>query len=513
MIDLTNDIREMMDQKDMSFKEVKSIITDMLKSAYKRKFGTDENAEIKFYTKKKDSSRIFVDILAKKTVVDEEDFFNEVTEIPYDDAVLLAGDEVEVGDSLEIPLNPKTFEYSAVQSAKQRGQQVSKEMTDDKTFIKAKSMEFALVKGELKKISKNNSDWLVDVGFGEENLAVFPLRGQSPRETYEIGDTLRFFVEKVDRGDEIITKDNKTGKTKKKKRGVKISLSRSCKEFVKCLLEAQLREEIDNGSVVIKSIARQVGVRTKVAVDTKKSDTDPVGATVGKAGCKIQTITNEISGEKIDVVRYDSDPIVLIANALTPAQVQRVVEIDPSSKYAVAIVDDKDQGLAIGQNGVNVKLAKTLCDWVIDVKTKSQFNEMEQTQQIHENVGSLFKDEENVAPTVAEEAKEEPKVLTNEEIGIAEGETPITDVGLDSRLVKKLHNADIWSIEEFFDYTDEELLERGLTEEEIDAVKGSVEIVTEEVLDDDSFECPVCHAIVPAGSTTCPNCGAEFEFE
>ena len=512
MIDLTSDIRDMMAQKDMSLKEVKSIITDMLKSAYKRKFGTDENAEVKFFTKKKDSSRIYVDILSKKTVVEEEDFFNEVTEIPYNEAVVLAGDEVEVGDTLEIPLNPRTFEYSAVQSAKQRGQQVSKEMTDDKTFIKAKSMEFTLVKGELKKIGKNNSDWLVDVGFGEENLAVFPLRGQSPRETYDMGDTLRFFVEKVDRGDEVITRDTKTGKTKKKKRGVKISLSRSCKEFVKCLLEAQLREEIDNGTVVIKSIARQVGVRTKVAVDTKKSDTDPVGATVGKAGCKIQTITNEIAGEKIDVVRYNEDPIVLIANALTPAQVQRVVEIDPVSKYAVAIVDDKDQGLAIGQNGVNVKLAKTLCDWVIDVKTKSQFNEMDQTQLIHETVGSLFKD--NEAPLENVEKKEEVvKTLTNEEIGIAEGETPISDIGLDPHLVKKLHNADIWSIEEFFDYTDEELLERGISAEEIEAVKGSVEIVTEEEEGDGSFECPVCHEIVPAGSTSCPNCGAEFEFE
>lgn len=512
MIDLTSDIRDMMAQKDMSLKEVKSIITDMLKSAYRRKFGTDENAEVKFFTKKKDSSRIYVDILSKKTVVEEEDFFNEVTEIPYDEAVVLAGDEVEVGDTLEIPLNPRTFEYSAVQSAKQRGQQVSKEMTDDKTFIKAKSMEFTLVKGELKKIGKNNSDWLVDVGFGEENLAVFPLRGQSPRETYDMGDTLRFFVEKVDRGDEVITRDTKTGKTKKKKRGVKISLSRSCKEFVKCLLEAQLREEIDNGTVVIKSIARQVGVRTKVAVDTKKSDTDPVGATVGKAGCKIQTITNEIAGEKIDVVRYNEDPIVLIANALTPAQVQRVVEIDPVSKYAVAIVDDKDQGLAIGQNGVNVKLAKTLCDWVIDVKTKSQFNEMDQTQLIHETVGSLFKD--NEAPLENVEEKEEVvKTLTNEEIGIAEGETPISDIGLDPHLVKKLHNADIWSIEEFFDYTDEELLERGISAEEIEAVKGSVEIVTEEEEGDGSFECPVCHEIVPAGSTSCPNCGAEFEFE
>ena len=104
MIDLTNDIREMMAQKDMSIREVKSIITDMLKSAYKRKFGTDENAEVKFYTSNKDKSRILVEMLSKKTVVEEEDYFREVTEIPLDEAIELAGDEVEVGDILEIPL-------------------------------------------------------------------------------------------------------------------------------------------------------------------------------------------------------------------------------------------------------------------------------------------------------------------------------------------------------------------------------------------------------------------------
>ena len=151
MIDLTNDIREMMAQKDMSIREVKSIITDMLKSAYKRKFGTDENAEVKFYTSNKDKSRILVEMLSKKTVVEEEDYFREVTEIPLDEAIELAGDEVEVGDILEIPLNPKTFEYSAVQSAKQRGQQVSKEMTDDKTYNKAKTMENTLIKSILKR--------------------------------------------------------------------------------------------------------------------------------------------------------------------------------------------------------------------------------------------------------------------------------------------------------------------------------------------------------------------------
>ena len=511
MIDLTNDIREMMAQKDMSIREVKSIITDMLKSAYKRKFGTDENAEVKFYTSNKDKSRILVEMLSKKTVVEEEDYFREVTEIPLDEAIELAGDEVEVGDILEIPLNPKTFEYSAVQSAKQRGQQVSKEMTDDKTYNKAKTMENTLIKGELKKLMKNTNDWLVDIGFGEENLAVFTLRGQSPRETYELGDNLRFFVEKVDRGDEILTKD-KSGKTKKKKRGVKISLTRSSNEFVKCLVERQLRDEIDNGSVVIKAIARQAGIRTKIAVDTKKSDTDPVGATVGKGGCKIQSVMNEIGGEKIDVIRYNEDPIVLIANALTPAPVQRVVEMDPSKKYAVAIVDDKDQGLAIGQGGVNVRLAKTLCDWMIDVKTKTQFNEMSETQMIHEAVGSLFNgdfigdDVEEEQPMVEEKKPE----LTNEEIGIDPDETPITDIGLDDKLVKKLHDVDIWSIQEFFDYDDEELKDRGLTEEEIDTVKNSVTIETDS---EEFFECPVCHQMVPSDSNVCPHCGAEFEFE
>lgn len=508
MIDLTKEINSMMLEREMTFNEVKSIIKDMLKSAYKRKFGTDENAEVKFFEKGDRYKKYYVEIFAKKLVVEEENYYNEVTEIPLDEAIEVAGSEVEVGDELEISLDPRNFEYSAVQSAKQRGQQVSKEMTDDKTFIKAKAMEFTLIKGELKKLGKNNADWLVDIGFGDENLAVFPVRGQSPRETYEMGDTIRFFVEKVDRGDEIVTKD-KMGKAKKKKRGVKISLSRSSKEFVKALLEAQLREEIENGTVVIKCMARQAGIRTKVAVDTKKSDVDPVGATVGKSGAKIITIMNELEGEKIDVVRYNDDPIIFIANALIPAQVQRVVEIDPQSKYAVAIVDETQQGIAIGQGGVNVKLAKTLCDWIIDVKTKSQFEEMDQTQMIHEQVDSFFKSDAETE--VVEEVASAPQ-FSNEELGIAPDETPIADIGLDAALVKKLHDVDIWSIEEFFEYTDEELLDRDITAEEIETIRGSVEVVTEPE-DAEEFECPVCHAMVPAGSNVCPSCGAEFEFE
>ncbi len=510
MINLTSEINSMMAERDMKLKEVINLVKDMLRFAYKRKFGTDENVKIKFYSD--DRNNYYVEIFAKKEVVNEEDYYNAVTQIPLDEALEFAGEDsgIDVGDELEISLDPKTFEYSAVQSAKQRGQAISREITDDKIFYKAKNIEFSLIKGELKKKGRNNSDWFVDIGFGDDNLAVFPLRGQSPRETYEEGDTLRFYVEKVDKGDDEPVKDPRTGKIKKKKKGVKIYLSRSNKEFVKALLETQLREELENGSVVIKGIARQPGVRTKIAVDTKKSDTDPVGTTVGKDGLKIKTIMNELEGEKIDIIRYDADPIVFIANALVPAQVQRVIEIDPQSKYAIAIVDDTQQGFAIGQGGVNVKLAKALCDWIIDVKTKTQFNEMDQTMMIHETVGSLFKDEGESTPE--ESRAENDETISNEKLGIAEDETPISECGFDSTLVEKLHNIDIWSIEEFFEYSNEELLERGLTQEEIDTVRSNVEIVTDED-DSGTFECPVCHEMVPNTSTVCPHCGAEFEFE
>ena len=498
MLDLTEEIAEMMSMRNMDETKVQGLITDMLKSAYKRKYGTDENAVVKFFN---ENGRKYVEILAQREVVLEEDWFNPISQIPLDEAVELGGEDVEVGDVLEIVLDPKNFEYSAVQSAKQREQQVVKEYNTDKVYLDAKAMEGKLVIGEIKRQTRNQ-DFMVNLNL-EGTDALFPVRGQSPRETYEITDKLKFYVEKVDRGD-MIEKRGRDGQMQKKSRGVRILLSRASKEFIKALIENEV-PEISSGDVEIKSIARQAGMRTKVAVDTKRTDIDPVGSTVGKAGTRIQTIMSECEGEKIDVVRYDEDPLIFIANALIPAQVKRVVTIDPATKHVVAIVDDSQQGIAIGQGGVNVKLAKMLCDWNIEVKTQSQFDEMEQTQQIYANVENLFKNDDET-----EEAEERVQ-LTNEQIGIAEDETPITDIGLDDKLVKKLHDMDIWSIEEFFEYSDEELKEGGLDDEEIETVRGSVVISEEE--DNEDFECPICHATLPAGTTTCPNCGAEFEFE
>ena len=128
---------------------------------------------------------------------------------------------------------------------------------------------------------------------------------------------------------------------------------------------------------------------------------------------------------------------------------------------------------------------------------------MEETIEIYRNVDNLFKPEE--------EAPAEEHVLTNEDIGIDPDDTPLTDIGLPEPLIKKLHDVDIWSIQEFFDYPEDELLSLGLSQDEINQVKDSV-VITEEG-DEEEFECPVCHQMLAAGTAVCPNCGAEFEFE
>ena len=501
MLDLTQEINEMISERRMDEEKVHSLISDMLKSAYKRKFGTDDNVSIRFT---EEDGRKFVDVLAVKEVVAEEDWFDAVKQIALDDAKELGGDEVEVGDILEIPLDPKDFEYSAVQSAKQRSQQVVKEYNNDRTYVDAKAKEGKLIRGEIKRANPNG-DFMVNIGLDGTD-ALFPVRGQSPRETYEIQEKLKFYVEKVDRGDDL-ERMGRDGKMQKRSRGVRVLLSRSSKEFVKALIEAEV-PEISSGDVEIKAIARHAGVRTKVAVDTKKSDIDPVGTTVGKSGMRIQTIMTECEGEKIDIIRYDQDPLVFIVNALIPAQVKRVVTIDPNTKHVVAIVDDNQQGIAIGQGGVNVKLAKMLCDWNIEVKTQAQFEQMEETQRIYEGVDNLFRNDDKPE---ADSVPEEEHVLTNEEIGIAEDETPITELELDKALIKKLHDADIWSVEEFFEYNDEELKDKGFTDDEVSSVKNSVEFDEDDEAGE--FECPVCHTVLPAGTAVCPSCGAEFEFE
>ncbi len=492
-LDLKNEIDAMINERNMREDQVISLIQDMIRSAYKKKFGTDENCVIEF-----DDTMRVMSVYQIRKVVKEENWYSAYTEIPIDEAIEMTGDEeIQEGDEVKIPLDPKNFESASVQSAKQRGQQIVKEYFNDKMYADNKRKEGKLIYGEIKR-RKENGDYAVNIGLPIE--ATFPLKGQSPRETYATQQKYKFLVEKVDKAD--APQERKGRKDKREERGVRITLTRSSRDFVKALIENEV-PEIASGDVEIKSIARQAGVRTKIAVTTRKADVDPVGAVVGAKGLRIQAVMTECEGEKIDIIRYSDDPLAYVANALIPAQVQRVVVMDPSSKHIIAIVDDNQLGIAIGQSGVNVKLAKMLCDWNIEVKTPSQFAEMEETQKIYENVDDLFRNEE-------EKPEEKEEKLSNEEMGIAPDDTPVSELGLDKALVDKLQKRDIWSIEEFFEYSDEELKELGFTDDEIQEIRSFV-VIEED--DEYSFECPNCHTVLPAGTTVCPNCGVEFEFE
>ena len=490
--DLKEAIRLIIEEKNYTHDMVLETIREFVKAAYKRKFGTDQNVEISF------SEDDELTVCARKTVVDEDHYYNEVTEIPLDEAQELTED-VELGDEVLIPLDLSTFDRGSVQSAKQRAQQSFKEVQNNRTYkeFKAKEGEIILciVNSELP-----NGDFRLNVGGGVEGL--LPRKNQSPREVYEPGAEVKCYLEKVENADNA--RDPQVNvKGRKQKKDVRIILSRTSPKLVEKLLAIQVPEIYDREVEIVKCV-RQAGIRTKVAVRANSRDIDPVGATVGLKGNRIQSVITEIEGEKIDVIPYDENPINFIASALTPAHVEKVYLVDMSTRRAIAIVNQKDVGLAIGPKGSNVNLANSLCDWMIEVMTQEQFDELDLTQETRERAEAIFAQPETVIEDAADRS------LSAEELGIGEGETLLSDLNISADLVKKLNFHDVYTAEEYFNLTPEELEQVGLSDEEKASINDCI-YVEEET--EEEFICPNCGATVKIGTTTCPNCGAEFEFE
>ena len=493
MSDMRDAILQMSEEKHISQEMVLETIREFVKAAYKRKFGTDENVVVDF---SEDLSELRCS--ARKVVVEEENYYNEVTEIPLDEARELA-DDVEVGDSLMIPLDPHTFDRGAVQSAKQRAQQSFKDIQNNYTYSEFKNKEGEVIQCYVN--SQNQTgDYHMNVGGGIEG--VLPVRNQSPRESFTTGESVKCYLERVENPDQNRNRGGFRGRAKNE---VRIILSRTSPELVRKFLELQVPEIYDHQIEIFK-IVRQAGIRTKVAVRSNVHDLDPVGATVGLKGNRIQTIMTELEGEKIDVIQWEENPLAYIANALTPAQVTKVLPIDLATKHAVAIVEDNQVGIAIGLSGANVKLANQLCDWIIEVKTQAQFEEMEITQEAREKAEAIFASGDD--SFMSEEKESEH--LSAEQLGISENETLFSDLAISRELVKKLEFHDVYTAEEFFDLSDEEVAAIGLTEEEKAEIASVIDLEEEQ---EEQFECPNCGAVLPAGTTHCPSCGVEFEFE
>ena len=350
MSEMAEAIRALIDEKGYSEASVKQIIENALKAAYKRTYGTSDNAIVKFADDMSD-----VSIYSRKTVVDG--VYDPVTEIELEEAKQLS-DEVEVGDEIDILEDPKSFARSAVSTGKQTAHQGLNETVKDSLYNQYKDKVGELINGYIQR--EKNGNLFVDLGNGGRLEGFLPAKYQSPRETYEQNDRIKAVIVEI----------------KKTQTGLQLVLSRSDPRLVEITMELEI-PEIADGTVKIEKCVRDAGYRTKMAVSTTREDVDPVGACVGTKGARIQTVIRELLGEKIDVLRYDPNPAEFIKNALSPAQVDRVVILDEAKRQALAIVEESQFSLAIGKQGQNVRLANRLCDWSIDVKTQEQCEGMD----------------------------------------------------------------------------------------------------------------------------------------
>jgi|WetSurMetagenome_2_1015567.scaffolds.fasta_scaffold29908_3 transcription termination/antitermination protein NusA len=492
-------IRLLISEKGYSEESVRQTIENALKAAYKRTYGTADNAIVKFTDDMSD-----VAIYSRKTVVDG--VFDPVTEIELEDAKELSS-ECETGDEIDILEDPKTFDRSAVSTGKQTAHQALNESYKDSLYGEYKSKVGEMIIGYYQR--ERNGNIYVDLGNSGRLEGILPIKFQSPREKYDKNDRIKALI--VD--------------LKRTATGLQLVLSRSDPELVRSVLSLEV-PEIDEGIIEISKIVRDAGYRTKIAVSSNREDVDPVGACVGLKGVRIQNVIRELLGEKIDVLKYDSDPAVFIKNALSPAQVERVVILDPNKRQALAVVQDSQFSLAIGKQGQNVRLANRLCDWSIDVKTEEQAADIDvSSAAAMQNARSLFND-------TNESSYNEIKTVA---------ELP----GIDQRVAALLKETGIEDIEQFIEAYENGSAKKieGLTDAEIDEVnnliKSSVEFVEEPALSDDNLSdggqnnkdadndekpeklpveeeeyfCPECGAKITLDMTHCPKCGVEFEFK
>lgn len=285
-----------------------------------------------------------IEISAHKEVVAEVE--NPSTELSLVEAQELAGDEIEIGDMLLIPLPTEELGRIAAQTAKQILVQKVREAIREKVYDEYIDRKGELINGTVKRFERG--DMIIDLGNNLE--AILPKPEQSRNEIWNQGERIRVVIADVS----------------KEQRNQQIKVSRASAELLKRLFEMEVPEIYDD-TVVIKSAVREPGDRAKIAVSSNEKDVDPVGACVGMKGSRVQSIIKELRGEKIDIIEWSDEPSVFAANALSPAKVSQVRITDVNKRDMEVIVVEDQLSLAIGKRGQNVRLATRLVGWNIDI--------------------------------------------------------------------------------------------------------------------------------------------------
>ena len=323
-------------------------LEEALRSAARKKFGNKLDIEVQ-YNDESGEIEVF-QFMDVAEVVTEPAY-----EISLEEGRKL-DPECEVGDSLGTKMDATTFGRIAAQSAKQVIIQKMKDAEKDAVYANFIDRKGEIINGIVQRVDRG--DIIVNLG---QTDGVVPVREQVPRESYRRGDRIRAYIFDV-----LL-----------EARGPQIVLSRTHPNFLMDLFRTEV-PEIGEGIVNIMGVAREPGVRAKIAVASNNSDIDPVGACVGMKGSRVQNVVQELRGEKIDIIPWHMDPAKFVCNALAPAEISRVI-IDESNNLMEVIVPDEFLSIAIGKKGQNVRLASKLTSWHLDVKSESRYNEAMQT--------------------------------------------------------------------------------------------------------------------------------------
>ncbi len=345
---MVNDLLKTIDQvsrdKGIDSKTLIEALEEAVSSAVKKKFGADYELEVSFNMEIGE-----IEVFEFKEVVEE--VTDERLQVSLNEARKL-DPESEIGDSLGMKTDIDALGRIAAQSAKQVIMQRLREAERDAVYDDFKDRKGEIINGIVQRFDKGAI--IANLGKSEAEL---PAKEQIPKETYMQGDRIRAYIYDV----------------RQFSRGPQIILSRTHPNFLSALFENEV-PEISDGIVTIMQVAREPGSRAKIAVSSKDRDVDPVGACVGMKGSRVQAVVQELRGERIDIITWDSDPAKFVCNALAPAEILRVI-VDEENRSMEVVVPDDQLSLAIGKRGQNVRLASRVTNWKLDVINDSEYNE------------------------------------------------------------------------------------------------------------------------------------------
>lgn len=405
MRELIKAMEELEKEEGISQEYMKSALLTALEAAYKENYGTEENVKIDI-----DKNGDII-VFAEKTIVEKVE--DEVKEISLEEAKKKKKTS-KVGDVVKVIIVPKDFGRIAVQKGKQIIVQKLREKEKEVRFNEYQEKKGEIITGIVQKAGEGKTV-ILDLGKLE---GIMPVKEQVEKDKYAVNQKIRVYVQDI---------------VKREKGDVQVIVSRRANDFLKRLFEYEI-PEIDEGLIEVKSVSREPGIRSKVAVYSKNENIDPVGSCIGPKGLRIESIKKELRGEKIDVVEWSEDPAKLIAQALLPAEIM-AIDINEETRFAQVIVADDQLTLAIGKKGQNVRLAVELTHWAIDIKGITEFKEMlekgekdtsidmEKIEEEQEKSGEVVEIEETFEETESFEKEEKQEIeKTLEDIATMEEE-------------------------------------------------------------------------------------------